>query len=205
MEFQELLLKRKSIRKFKPDPVPDEYITGLLEAARLAPSGTNIQPWRFVVVKSREMREKLGACTYGLKFVARAPVTIVCCADLNALTAREKRMAELREAGAFLDSGLDDEHFQKYARARARSRDGEAAKAYASLNVAIAIEHIALRAADLGLGSCWVMMFRQGEVKELLHLGENILVVALLPVGFPDQDPPFRPRLPLSELLLKEV
>lgn len=49
MEFQELLLKRKSIRKFKPDPVPDEYITGLLEAARLAPSGTNIPPWRFVL------------------------------------------------------------------------------------------------------------------------------------------------------------
>jgi len=203
MEFQEVLWKRRSIRKFKPDPVPDEYVTAVLEAARLAPSGTNIQPWRFVVVKSEEMREKLGSCTYGLKFVARAPVTIVCCADLNALGTREKRISELKEAGAFLDTGLDDESFKSYA--RTRTLDGDAAKAYAALNTAIAIEHMALRAADLGLGSCWVMMFKQHEVKKLLSLDDNLMVVALLPLGFPAQDPPFRPRLPLQEIVLKEV
>ena len=54
MELKEVIETRRSIRKFKTDPVPEAYIDELLEAARLAPSGGNIQPWRFVVIKSPE-------------------------------------------------------------------------------------------------------------------------------------------------------
>lgn len=203
MELKEVLLRRRSIRKFKPDPVPEEYVMELLEAARLAPSGTNLQPWRFVIVESQEMRQRLSECTYGITFIAQAPVTIVCCADLKSLEKRPQRIAELRQAGAFAGTPLESIKLEDYL--KQRSMDETAARAYLSLNVAIAIEHIILRATDLGLGSCWVMMFNQKEVKKLLGLGEELIVVALVPVGFPDQDPPPRPRLKVEDILLKRV
>ncbi len=203
MELRQAIEQRRSVRRFKADPVPDEYIWALLEAARLAPSGSNIQPWRFVVVKSREMRQKLSECTFGLKFVAQAPVTIVCCADMTAVETRPQRMAELWEAGAF--AGTDLENLNPADFAQHRTMDEKTARAYVSLNTAIAVEHMVLRAVDLGLGSCWVMMFRPQEVKELLGLSDNLIVVALLSVGFPDQSPPPRPRLKREDILLKWV
>ena len=60
-----------------------------------------------------------------------------------------------------------------------------------------------LGAVDLGLGTCWIMMFDQEKVKQILGLGENYNVVALIPVGYPDQNPNARPRS--SQILLKEV
>lgn len=203
MELKEVLERRRSIRKFKPDPIPEEYIMELLEAARLAPSGTNIQPWRFVVVESKEMRQRLSECTIGMSFIAQAPVTIVCCADLKSLEKRPQRIAELQKAGVFSGTDLEKINLEDYL--KQSTMDLNAARAYLSLNVAIAIEHIILRATDLGLGSCWVMMFKQKEVKKLLDLGEDIIVVALVPVGFPGQDPPPRPRLKMEDILLKRV
>ena len=55
--FLELVKKRRSIRRFKPDPVPDEYIKKIIEAARWAPSGFNLQPWEFVVVKDQKLKD----------------------------------------------------------------------------------------------------------------------------------------------------
>ena len=201
MDLQELIEKRRSIRKFKADPVSDEAIGQILEAARLAPSGTNLQPWRFVIVKSPEFRQKLGEAT-PLKFVSQAPLVFVCCADLTAQEQTGKRMVELFEAGAFAGTDLEDFNPKNYP---ARSMEPEAARAYLSLNVAIAMEHMALRAVDLGLGSCWTMMFSPKKVKELLELEGNLQVVALLPVGYPDQSPPQRPRLPRESLVLKTL
>jgi nitroreductase len=59
MDFMEVLRRRRSIRKYKPDPVPDELIEQVLEAARLSPSGKNMQPYHFVVVKERETKKKI--------------------------------------------------------------------------------------------------------------------------------------------------
>jgi nitroreductase len=70
------------------------------------------------------------------------------------------------------------------------------------LNVAIAIEHIVLEAVELGLGSCWVRLFDENQVKQSLHLHKNLCVVALFPIGVPDEEPDVRPRLPLSSIVL---
>ncbi len=75
-DLLELIKTRRSIRSFKPDPVPDEAITTILEAARWCQSASNKQPWRFIVVKSKEAIEALGKCaTYG-NFIDQAPVVI---------------------------------------------------------------------------------------------------------------------------------
>ena len=83
--------------------------------------------------------------------------------------------------------------------------DEEAVKAYLSMNVAIATEHIVLKAVDLGLGSCWLGRFDRDKVREYLALDERIYPVVLLPVGHPDQSPKARPRFDLDKLVLKTI
>lgn len=114
-------------------------------------------------------------------------------------------MNELREAQAFVGTPLDKDY--KTSDDNNKRSDAEVAgiKAYLTLNAAIAIDHITLRAVDLGLGSCWVMMFDREKVKALFGLGENYDVVALLPIGYPDQSPAQRPRLDIEKVLLKEI
>ena len=193
---------RRSIRKFKSDPVPEALVTQLIEAAQLAPSGSNLQPTRFVVIKSDAVRAQLSQAT-PLPFVSQAPLVLACCVDTESLAGMGTRARELKEAGAFAGTPLDNMDPESYA--KRKPMDPASAEAYLRLNAAIAIDHITLRAVDLGLGTCWVMMFDQEKVKQLLGLGENYNVVALIPVGFPDQNPNARPRIDMTQILLKEV
>lgn len=80
MEFMDVVRKRRSVRRYKRDPVPKKVIVEVLEAARLAPSAGHRQPWHFVVVTKPETREKLGLSPWA----AEAPVVIVGCADSQA-------------------------------------------------------------------------------------------------------------------------
>ena len=202
MDVMEAIKLRRSIRKFKSTPVPDEYLQELLEAARLAPSGTNIQPWRFIVVRSTEAKEKLAGCT-PLPFVGNAPLTLICCVDNEVFGTRGDRVRELQEAGAFVGTPLESTNSQDYL--KNRQMDEAAANAYINLNLAIAIENIVLQATNLGLGTCWVMMFSPAKVKEAFQIEDRYRVVALLPIGYPDQNPAPRPRLTREEIILKEV
>lgn len=203
MQVIEAIQARRSIRKFKPDAVSDELVREVLEAARLAPSGVNIQPWRFVVVKSEEAKEKLMAAT-PLSFVTKAPVVLVCCVENQVMSEAGKRSHELKEAGAFMGTDLENLSSEDYA-SRRTNMDEVAIRAYLGLNMAIAIDHMTLRAVELGLGTCWVMMFDQEQAKKALGLDERHNVVALLPLGYPDQNPGPRPRLALEEIILKEL
>jgi len=203
MEFMEVIRKRRSIRKFKPDPVSDELIREILEAARLAPSGTNLQPWRFVLIKSEEKRRKLLGHT--VNFVTTAPVVVACCVDLNTYKQHKpKRIKELTRAGAFSGVDLEFNDGDKYWKQRG-ALDANEIREYISINCAVAIQQLVLRATDLGLCTCWVMMFDQSSVKEILGLGNDMDVLALIPVGYADQDPLPRPRLPMEDLLIKEI
>ena len=205
MDYLQVIQSRRSIRKFKTDPVPEEAVRKLLEAASLAPSGTNLQPSRFIVIRSEEARTKLRECT-PLPFVAAAPVIIACLIDTQAPGAMGVRLQELREAQAFAGTPLDAED-SDYVKNRKKRNDAdpEALKAYLKLNAAIAIDHLTLRAVDLGLGSCWIMMFDQEKTRALLELEDRYEIVALIPVGYPDQSPSRRPRIGVEEILLKEI
>ena len=206
MELLEAIKLRRSIRKFKSEPIPENSVNELLESGRIAPSGSNLQPTRYVVIKSEEARAKLKDCT-PCAFVWQAPVMIAVCIDTTVAATTEVRMRELMEANAFADTSLNnanDDDVEAYKKIR-RAMDEAAFKAYLTANAAIAIDHITLRAIDLGLGSCWVMLFDKEKAKSILRLDERYEVVALLPVGYPDQDPAQRPRLSMSEVLLKEI
>jgi nitroreductase len=200
VELSDVIASRRSIRKFKQEDISTDTVRLLLDAARLAPSGSNLQPARFIVAQSPATKEALGRCT-PYKFIAKAAVIFVCCADLTAITTRDRRVGELQKEGAFegVDMDMNDPS------AVSPIMDAEAVRAYLSMNVAIAIEHIVLKAVDLGLGSCWLGRFDRDKVKKFLALDESIYPVVLLPVGHPDQSPKARPRFALDKLLLKTI
>ena len=66
-DILDVLISRKSIRRYKPDPVPDEMIDKILEAARWAPTGENYQTWRFIVIRDQEIKNKIGDLSIGKK------------------------------------------------------------------------------------------------------------------------------------------
>ena len=165
MSLMDIIRLRKSVRQFQDKPVEPEKIKTLLEAARLAPSASNRQEWRFLVVQDPAKREALAEAALGQEFVGRAPVVVVCCAE-------------------------SDGHVMAC---------GEPCY---PIDVAIATEHIALAAADLGLGSCWIGAFKPDEVRKICGIPEEIKIVELLPIGYPvDPSESSKKRLPLEEIV----
>jgi len=79
MDFYEVIRTRRSIRSYRPDPVPEESLGRVLEAARVAPSGSNRQPWKFIIVKDEELKNRMAAACGDQSFIAEAPIVIVAC------------------------------------------------------------------------------------------------------------------------------
>lgn len=79
MDFYEVIRTRRSIRSYKPDPIPDEVLMRVLDAARIAPSGSNRQPWKFIIVKDDDVKRKVAQACHNQMFIAEAPVVIVAC------------------------------------------------------------------------------------------------------------------------------
>ena len=79
MEFYDVIKTRRSVRSFQKNGISDDVLERILEAARIAPSGNNRQPWRFVVVKDEQTKKKIARACYNQDFVADAPVVLVCC------------------------------------------------------------------------------------------------------------------------------
>lgn len=79
MDLQEAIRTRRSIRAYKPDPIDDETLNRVLEAVRIAPSGSNRQPWRFILVKNEELKKRLAAACNKQAFIAEGPLVVVAC------------------------------------------------------------------------------------------------------------------------------
>src|SRR5208283_1969305 len=200
LNTKEAIEKRRSIRKYKPDLIPDENIRELLDSARLAPSGCNAQPWRFKIVKEAAVKARLAEAAYNQEFIADAPVVIVCCADIQGYIAGT--VSGVQDLGKI---GAVEDRMVTILQGRAdylKTIDLSELVPRIAVNVAIAIEHIVLRALDFGLGSCWVRLFHEQKVKDLFGWSDNIFVVALLPIGYPAELPKARKRLELNEILI---
>ena len=155
LQFDEVLKKRRSIRKYKDTPVPKDKILKILEAARIAPSASHRQPWHFIVVQNRETIKKLAKQTW-----AEAPVMIVGLADMAA------------------------------------------SPNWYSNDVGIALEHIVLAATNLGLGTCWMgQTGREDMIRSLLDIPGNYKVVAVVPIGVPDETPAPKERKSLDDIV----
>ncbi len=204
LSVKEAIEQRRSIRQFRDTPVPDEYITQLLEAARLAPSSANLQPWYFVVVKDQTKKNGLSEICWGQRDIADAPFDIVCFADYNMYSRdeRAKRRTESANPNApRTPTRFDDPKFRDYLKSHPLP-PGQDTLSSIVANTFIAIENMLLMAAGLGLGTCWIGGFTEyKKINELFGLGENMVAVAVVPVGYAAGDTPkARPRRPLNEI-----
>jgi len=196
----EAIRKRRSIRKYKKDQIPEEIILELLDAARLAPSGCNAQPWRFRVIKDIDTKLQLVQAAYNQKFISEAPVVLVVCANIKQyLDKSVSGIHDLGKIGAVKNEIVEiiEDGVEKLRYLKVR----EIGPLIAA-NVAIAIEHIVLRALDFDLGTCWVRLFDWQKVKEMFDWDDDIYVVALLPIGYPNESPEQRKRLSLQEIMI---
>jgi nitroreductase len=174
-----LIRRRASCRRYDPDrPVPEKYVLSMAEAARLAPSACNRQPWRLLAVRDPGTRERI--CREGLggivanRFAAEAPLLFVLCADPG-----------IHHAGV-----------------------GEAMKgiSYHQMDCGIAGEHLVLRAEELGLGTCWIGWFKQQSIRRILGVPGRAKILALITVGYPSgaEGSKDKKRRPLSKMLFAD-
>ena len=197
---KEAIEKRRSIRRYKTDPVSDEHLFALLDAARLAPSGSNAQPWRFKIVRDQETKLKLVQASHRQSFIADAPVVLVCCVDIEGfLNGTVSGIQDLGKIGAIegrIVKILMDRSGQF------KTMDMEQLIPRITFNLAIAVEHIVLRALDFGLGTCWIRLLDEAAIKGIFGWSDHISVVALLTIGYPDESPAPRKRLKIEEILI---
>jgi len=200
-----IIADRRSIREYSPEPVSEEDLRKILEAGRLAPSGENAQPWRFIVIKDEATRKKLGALGGG--------------GSSRRFTAEfVGQQMQARFAG------LQDEEKKKAAFEKLTSGQVSAFAATAPVNILVvgkkdvwdmpfdtsaAIENMLLMVTALGLGACWVIApcidIRDEErVKELLGIPEEYKAISLISIGHPTRPHRPRPRLPLHQLVFSE-
>jgi nitroreductase len=157
MSFIDLIRSRRSIRSFTDRPVSREDTTRCLEAARLAPSACNAQPWTFVVADDPEVKNRLGDAAFdgvyaNNRFAKEAAVLVA--------VVSEKANLMSRIGGQFRGTH------------------------YYLIDIGIAIEHFVLQAEELGLATCWIGWFNEGGVKRTLGIPKDRKVDILLALGY---------------------
>jgi nitroreductase len=205
MEVSDAILKRTSIRRWKPAPVEKEKIEKVLEAGRRAPSWGNTQPWRFIVVQDRAKKEEISKTAQ--PHVGAAPVVIVCCGSTSAFSRKQHReaLAQLRDIGVmdWTDDFLDNKVLQS--NIFAPYLLGETVMTVkAGEQVMIAVAYMTLEAVNQGLGTCWVGAIAPREIHKVMKLPDDIFVHSLLPLGYPGEDPKPRPRKDINKIVFWE-
>lgn len=200
-----IIQDRRSIRDYSEEPVSEEDMRLILEAGRLAPSGENAQPWRFIIVKDETTRKRLGTIARGgsgRRFTA------------------EYVTKQMHERFAT----MEDEEKKKKIFEKLTSGSVSAFLAEAPVNIVVcgkknvwdmpydtsaSIENMLIMATALDLGACWVIApcidIRDEErLKELLGVPEEFKIVSIIAVGHPTRYPKPRPRMEMHELVYAE-
>lgn len=177
MELIEAIEGRRSIRKYQDTPVDEKTVELVLNAARLAPSWTNCQCWRFIVVRNASTKAALSDMVGenpAASAIRKAPVVIVVCAELG--------------KSGYYDGVQASDQGDWY-----------------MFDVAIAMEHLVLAAHSLGLGTVHVgLHFDTKKAASILEIPPEFRAVEMTPLGYPDQEPRAKPRKELSEIVYYE-
>lgn len=191
-----LLAARRTVRFYSGDPVPDELVHALLEAAHLAPSAHNAQPTRFVVIRSREAKRRLAG-----RMAQRWQRDLEKSGTPEPAVRVELRFSLRRfsEAPVLILVGYTLEDMDRYPdRPRQRAEEVMAVQ-----SAAAAVQNLLLAASAHGLGACWCCapLFCPAIVRRALGLPHAFIPQALLTIGFPSHTPPVPPRKPLESVV----
>ena len=172
--FIDLVRHRTSCRSYKPGPVPREKLERMIEAARLAPSACNKQPWRFAVVNDEAVRKQL------ITEALLAGIPMKWALNAGAIIALGMEKSPVTHKIAPKISGIN----------------------YPLLDLGIAGEHLVLQAEELGLGTCWIGWIKPNEVRRIVGWPRSIEPASLITVGWPvSGDRKVRPRLPSKDIV----
>ncbi len=173
--FSELINKRESTREYQNTPVEDIKLERCLEAARLAPSASNSQPWTFIVVNEPQLKDQVAKATFSKavsfnKFTLEAPIMIAIVTEKSKITA---------QMGNFLKN-----------------------QQYNLIDIGIATEHFCLQATEEGLGTCILGWFDEKKIKSLLSVPNNKRINIVISLGYP-VDTPVREKIrkPMNQIL----
>jgi len=160
-KFLSLVQQRQSVRKYTDKAVEPKMLERCLEAARLAPSASNSQPWKFVVVTDPELQQKVAKATIGPlstfnNFVLQAPVIVAIVIE---------KMKVFTKIGATIQD-----------------------REYPLIDIGIAAEHFCLQAAEEGLGTCMLGWFNEKSIKELLNIPLDKRIGLLITLGYAPED-----------------
>jgi nitroreductase len=177
MPVQDTIARRVSCRAYQSKPVPEAHVMQILEAARLAPSACNLQPWRFAVVRKPDLRRRIAEDG----FLPGFKMTWAIDAPVHVVIGMERSFATHR-LGAVI-SGVD----------------------YPWVDIGIAGEHLVLAATELGLGTCWIGWIKSRALAGIVGWPSSVKPSAVITVGYPC-DPaagalPASRRKPLAELV----
>jgi nitroreductase len=183
MDTLDAIRNRRSIRKYKSDPVSDQALEVILDAARLAPSWSNTQCTRFVVVRDSNLKAQLAETIQPVpnlgpnpaqNAVKNAPVVVVALAQKGLSGCFNGKTATEKEEWWFM------------------------------FDVALAMQNLVLAAAALGLGTVYIGLLDTKKIATLLQIPNNFEVVTMTPLGYPEYQPNARPRKALSEIVYYE-
>ena len=202
-DFLEMVKERRSIRKFKPDQIPDEYIEKIMEAGRWAMSGANAQPWEFIVVKDQETKNKIAYASLELR-KEQYVIEMTRLEELrHPLVSRPPTMPGFKDAPVLIVVIGDKRTFQATVLAtNFIAGEGGPGGAYIK-SMANAVTHMHQAAAILGLGSQWVSLNRIWEesVKTILDIPVVLDVHTIVAIGYPAYVPKRAYRRDLPEMV----
>ena len=176
MELSKLILARQSVRRYAETPVEPEKLNKCLEAARMAPSASNSQPWKFIVVEQEPLRTELAQATFSdikliNKFTMQAPVLVVIVLEKAKMITRLAMMVKKKE--------------------------------WPLIDIGLAAGQFCLQAAELSLGTCIIGWFEEDKIKKLLKIPKDKSVGLVISVGYPVEGYPVRAKIrkPLEEIV----
>lgn len=175
----ELMRSHRTVRAFRPDPLPDVWIEAIIEAAQWAPSSCFRQVYSVIAVKDLETKRELRRLCGGQRWIEESPAFLAFCADLN-------RLEEIcLQQGKHVNLELTETFLM------------------AAVDVALFMQNAALAGESLGLGVVMIGGLRDHprEVIRLLHLPSAVIGISGMCLGYPAENPEQRPRLPLAEVL----
>lgn len=177
MKFDHILEKRISVRSYDSRPIDKKDIIAICEAARLAPSACNSQTWRFIAVTDRQSIRKI--CHEAMRRVI--PNRWIEQVPLLIIGCSQLDIIANRIGSRV--TGIE----------------------YYQIDLGIAMEHMVLKATELGLGTCWIGWFNKDKLKKILNIPKKIKVSAMLAIGYTKEEPSKkRPRKPINKILFSE-
>ncbi len=176
---------RRAARAFKPDPIPDEVLGEILRLGLRSPSGYNLQPWRFIVLREQASKEKLKACAFNQRQVGEAPVVLICCGDRR--VSQPEYIESIIELGKNADA-IPDALADIMRKAIPGTFENHpcfvSVEAWTNRHTMLAVAHLMIAAKSLGVDSCPMEGFVSYQVKEAFKIPEEVDVCCLLPMGY---------------------